>query len=64
MVAIGPFSVFAATGRSTSPFNIEWVPSKPFSNTEVKALFNDFALARQCNIDPQVVDDICERTNG
>lgn len=60
-VGIGPFSILALTGKSSSPFNVrDTVQVRYWTREEVHQLFSQYSTT----IDRKIVDDIYERTAG
>lgn len=54
-VGVGPFSILALTGKSSSPFNIrDAVQVRYWTREEVHQLFSQFSNT----IDSRIVDDI------
>ncbi|PKY30009.1 hypothetical protein RhiirB3_392248 [Rhizophagus irregularis] len=67
LVAIGPFSILRLSSDriTTSPFNI----SNPFRNPnftleQVQTVFKEFEDDFNLTIDPEIIEDIYNRTNG
>lgn len=60
-IGIGPFSILALTGKSSSPFNVrDAVQVLYWTREEVHQLFSQYSTT----IDSRIVDDIYERTAG
>ncbi|KAM9979703.1 hypothetical protein ACTFIZ_005963 [Dictyostelium cf. discoideum] len=66
LVGIGPFDInYIGLGTNYSPFNIsDSIECTTFSIEEVKNLFLQYETKKVVKVDPLVVDDIFELTNG
>eukprot|EP01132_Coremiostelium_polycephalum_P005881 gene5881-7321_t len=62
MIVIGPFSL-EANIKTGSPFNVkESIANPDFTLDMTKSLFQQFATERNVYIDPEVIEDIYDRT--
>ncbi|KAF0519593.1 transcriptional regulator [Gigaspora margarita] len=66
-VAIGPFSILNLSSErmTTSPFNIKESFRNPnFTLEQVQTVFKEFENEFNLTIDPEIIEDIYNRTNG
>ncbi|KYQ90626.1 hypothetical protein DLAC_09255 [Tieghemostelium lacteum] len=62
---IQPLSIKTAQSRNYSPFNIiDQIPTNDFTLEEVKKLFKLYQDTNKCTVDPKIVENIFDLTNG
>lgn len=66
-VAVGPFSILhlKSDKETASPFNVEEPFRNPnFTREQVRAVYKEFENDFKFTIDPEIIEDIYDRTNG